>query len=108
MQLVGPGDLRRRHGKAAVPNIASVLKSEITRIARKESRAEVRGLKKSATAHRAEIAAGHADQEAALSGRKPEPLALRSEALGNPGPGIGFRLHDLVHAGNTPWNVNPS
>jgi DNA-binding transcriptional regulator YiaG len=40
-----------------MPNIASVLKSEITRIARKEIRAEVEGLKKSVSAHRTEIAA---------------------------------------------------
>jgi len=40
-----------------MPNIASVLKSEITRIARKEVRAEVEGLKKAVSGHRAEIAA---------------------------------------------------
>jgi DNA-binding transcriptional regulator YiaG len=40
-----------------MPNIASVLKSEITRIARKEIRAEVEGLKKSVSSHRSEIAA---------------------------------------------------
>jgi DNA-binding transcriptional regulator YiaG len=40
-----------------MPNIASVLKSEITRIARKEIRAEVDGLKKTVSGHRSEIAA---------------------------------------------------
>ena len=40
-----------------MPNIASVLKSEITRIARKEIRAEVAGLKKSVSGYRGEIAA---------------------------------------------------
>ena len=40
-----------------MPNIASVLKSEITRIARKEIRAEVEGLKKSVSSHRSQIAA---------------------------------------------------
>ena len=40
-----------------MPNIASVLKSEIMRIARKEIRAEVDGLKKAASAYRMEIAA---------------------------------------------------
>jgi DNA-binding transcriptional regulator YiaG len=40
-----------------MPNIASVLKAEITRIARKELRAEIGTLKKASTAHRAEIAA---------------------------------------------------
>lgn len=40
-----------------MPNIASVLKSEITRIARKEIRAELEQLKKSVGSHRSEIAA---------------------------------------------------
>jgi DNA-binding transcriptional regulator YiaG len=40
----------------AMPNIASLLKSEIARIARKEVRAETSGLKKMASAYRAEIA----------------------------------------------------
>ena len=42
---------------AAMPNIASVLKSEISRVARKEVRGETMALKKAASAHRAEIAA---------------------------------------------------
>lgn len=37
-------------------NIASVLKSEIARVARKEVRAEIEGLKKASTQHRAAIA----------------------------------------------------
>jgi DNA-binding transcriptional regulator YiaG len=40
-----------------MPNVASVLKSEITRISRKEVRAEVEGLKKAVSLHRTEIAA---------------------------------------------------
>jgi DNA-binding transcriptional regulator YiaG len=40
-----------------MPNIASILKSEITRIARKEIRAEVGSLKKSVGGYRSEIAA---------------------------------------------------
>ena len=40
-----------------MPNIASILKSEITRIARKEIRAEVEGLKKSVGGYRSDIAA---------------------------------------------------
>jgi DNA-binding transcriptional regulator YiaG len=39
-----------------MPDIASVLKSEIARIARKEVRAELEGLKKSVRAYRTEIA----------------------------------------------------
>ncbi|MBV8503446.1 MAG: helix-turn-helix transcriptional regulator [Paucibacter sp.] len=40
-----------------MPNIAQMLKAEISRIARKESRSEVEALKRSATASRGEIAA---------------------------------------------------
>ena len=45
-----------RHN-APMPNIASVLKSEISRVARKEVRGETLGLKKAVGAYRAEIAA---------------------------------------------------
>ena len=40
-----------------MPNIASILKDEIIRVARKEIRSEVANLKKAVTAHRSEIAA---------------------------------------------------
>lgn len=40
-----------------MPNIASIFKSEITRVARREIRSELLSLKKAASAHRAEIAA---------------------------------------------------
>ncbi|MEP7297724.1 MAG: helix-turn-helix transcriptional regulator [Burkholderiales bacterium] len=40
-----------------MPNIASVLKSEIARVARKEVRAEIASLKKAASAYRVDIAA---------------------------------------------------
>ena len=40
-----------------MPNIASVLKDEISRVARKEVRAETQGLKKAVSAYRTEIAA---------------------------------------------------
>jgi DNA-binding transcriptional regulator YiaG len=39
-----------------MPNIAALLKTEITRLARKEIRAEVESLRKMSTAHRSEIA----------------------------------------------------
>jgi DNA-binding XRE family transcriptional regulator len=42
---------------APMPNIASILKSEIARVARKEVRGETLGLKKAVGAYRAEIAA---------------------------------------------------
>ena len=47
-----PGTLHN----SGMPNIASLLKDEIARVARKELRGEVAGLKKSVVAHRAEIA----------------------------------------------------
>jgi DNA-binding transcriptional regulator YiaG len=40
-----------------MPNIATLLKTEITRVARKEVRAETQGLKKAINAYRGEIAA---------------------------------------------------
>ena len=40
-----------------MPNIAPLLKSEISRLARKESKAEIEVLKKSVSTHRSEIAA---------------------------------------------------
>jgi DNA-binding transcriptional regulator YiaG len=40
-----------------MPNIASILKSEISRVARKQVRGETIGLKKAVSAYRAEIAA---------------------------------------------------
>ena len=40
-----------------MPNIATVFKQEISRVARKEMRGETSSLKKSASAHRSEIAA---------------------------------------------------
>ncbi|MGJ7537550.1 MULTISPECIES: helix-turn-helix domain-containing protein [unclassified Variovorax] len=39
-----------------MPNIASILKTEISRVARKEVRAEIETLKKASVAHRASIA----------------------------------------------------
>lgn len=44
-----------RHN-ASMPNIASILKAEISRVARKEVRAEIETLKKVSVAHRASIA----------------------------------------------------
>jgi DNA-binding transcriptional regulator YiaG len=40
-----------------MPNIAALLKSEISRVARKEVRAEISSLKKAASAYRSDIAA---------------------------------------------------
>lgn len=43
--------------ESTVPNLASVLKEEIRRLARKESRAQVRAARRAAAAHRRDIAA---------------------------------------------------
>ena len=66
-----------------MPNIASILKSEIARVARKEVRAEVESLKKAVNTHRSEIAALKRRAQALeqelkriqKSQPKPEPLA---------------------------------
>lgn len=71
-----------------MPNIASILKSEITRIARKEIRAEVEGLKKSVNGYRSEIAtlkrrAQSLEQQAKrLEKSAPKPDALPSVETG--------------------------
>lgn len=67
-----------------MPNIASILKSEIMRVARKEIRAEVEGLKKSVSTYRSDIAAlkrrsQTLEQELKRLQKfqpKPEPLAV--------------------------------
>ena len=45
----------KRHN-ALMPNIASILKAEISRVARKEVRAEIETLKKASVVHRSSIA----------------------------------------------------
>ncbi|MNK81179.1 transcriptional repressor DicA [compost metagenome] len=45
----------KRHN-ALMPNVASILKAEISRVARKEVRAEIETLKKASVAHRSSIA----------------------------------------------------
>jgi DNA-binding transcriptional regulator YiaG len=70
-----------------MPNLATALKSEIARIARKELRDELNALKKASAAHRREIAAlkrGHADLERQLKKAvKAVPRAAKSgEAAG--------------------------
>src|SRR5690349_25035040 len=50
-------DRRRRTNRgSAMPNIASILKQEISRVARKEVRRETATLKKTSAAYRGEIA----------------------------------------------------
>jgi len=81
-----------------MPNIASVLKTEIARVARKEVRGETQGLKKAVTVCRAEVAAlkrriraleeasrrlNKTSSKAVPVGPRPEPTApLRFSAKG--------------------------
>ena len=71
-----------------MPDIASVLKSEIARIARKEVRAELEGLKRSVSAYRTEIAALKRRSDALekalrqLSKSAPKSMPTRSEESG--------------------------
>ena len=58
-----------------MPNIASVLKDEILRLARKEVRRELEGLKKASAQYRSDIAALKRQVIALAS--KPWPFCLR-------------------------------
>ena len=68
-----------------MPNIASVLKSEIVRIARKEIRSEVESLKKAISSQRAEIAAlkrraQALEQELRRAGmNRPKPMPVATD-----------------------------
>lgn len=46
-----------RHAQCGMPNIATILKAEISRVARREVRAEIEALKKASAHHRSSIAA---------------------------------------------------
>lgn len=73
-----------------MPNIASVLKAEVSRVARKELRSETEGLKKAVAAHRAELSALRrrlADTEKVLralvkSAAATKPVANEPETAG--------------------------
>jgi DNA-binding transcriptional regulator YiaG len=72
-----------------MPNIASILKSEISRVARKEVRSETLVLKKAVGAYRAEIAALKRRAEAleqelrrfSKAGARAEPVVANEEPL---------------------------
>lgn len=55
--LMRPPHLAAERHNPPMTNIASLLRAEISRVARKEVRNELQALKKAASAHRAEIAA---------------------------------------------------
>ena len=73
-----------------MPDITTVLKAEISRVARKEIRSELAALKKAAASHRSEIAAlkrrtQTLEQELRRAGKvvpKPEPIALSKDPKG--------------------------
>jgi DNA-binding XRE family transcriptional regulator len=69
-----------------MPNIASVFKDEISRIARKEVRRETAGLKKANSTYRAEIAALKRRAQAL---EKALRQALRRRVAASPGTGRG-------------------
>jgi DNA-binding transcriptional regulator YiaG len=72
-----------------MPNLATALKSEIARIARKELREDLDALKKASAAYRREIAAlkrGHADLERQLKrASKATPRAPKSKEAADSG-----------------------
>jgi hypothetical protein len=79
-----------RHN-TVMPNIASILKAEISRVARKEVRAEIEILKKASVAHRATIAELRRQVSAlekelrrvAKGAARPTPAADPDERSGN-------------------------
>jgi DNA-binding transcriptional regulator YiaG len=81
-----------------MPDIASTLKAEIARLARKEIRTELSSLKKASAQHRAHIAALRREVEAleqALKRTKKGSAAPKVEAGDNPQP-IRFRAGGIA------------
>jgi len=87
-----------------MPNIASVLKDEIARIARKEVRRETASLKKATTSYRSEIAALKRRAQSleralkrAVRGSRARPSEARSSAdEADDGPSLRFRPKGLA------------
>jgi len=86
-----------------MPNIASILKAEISRVARKEVRTEIETLKKASTHHRASIAALRRQVEklekelrraTRTSARVPE--AADADESGDAGPARRFSASRLA------------
>ena len=70
-----------------MPNIASLLKSEIARVARKEVRAEIASLKKAASIYRSDIAElKRCAHSLELEVRQLRKVASRAAPLPDPGP----------------------
>jgi predicted nucleic acid-binding Zn-ribbon protein len=87
----------------AMPNIASILKAEISRVARKEVRAEIEALRKSSVAHRASIAALRRQVDAlekalrrAAKGSTSRSAALEADAAADAGVKRRFSANRLA------------
>ena len=84
-----------------MPNIASVLKDEISRISRKEMRRETASLKKSSTTHRSEIAAlkrrvqelERQVRRLGRAGESPGPTAANEDSVS---PGSRFSARSIA------------
>ena len=83
-----------------MPNIASILKSEISRVARKEVRAETEGLRKTVSAYRAEIAAlkrrTHALEQALRRVSQAEATRVPAEVAEEPSHAFRFSAKGLA------------
>jgi len=84
-----------------MPNIASVLKDEISRISRKEIRREASSLKKSSTTHRSEIAAlkrrvEELERQLRRATRRVEPAAPAAANEDSVSPGTRFSARSMA------------
>ncbi len=94
-----------------MPNIASILKSEIARVARKEIRGETLQLKKAVGVYRSQIAALKRRAQALekqlrglrKGGAKPEPAQADDEAIGV----VPLQCQGLGFAPQAPGPVGP-
>jgi DNA-binding transcriptional regulator YiaG len=82
-------------------NIATILKSEIARVARKEVRGELQSLKKAAAAYRSDIAslkrrASALEQQLKRLGKTASRSAQQSEEEERPGQGLRFSAKGLA------------
>jgi DNA-binding transcriptional regulator YiaG len=85
----------------AMPNIATILKSEVSRLARKQTRAETAPLKKTQTAHRSEIAdlkrrLVALEQEVRRLGKAAARRSAAEKAVAAPAAGIRFSSRGLA------------
>ena len=85
---------------ALMPNIASILKTEIARVARKEVRGEIQSLKKAAASHRSEIAElkrrSHALEQQIKRLKKSPGRGAGQEDTDEPGTALRFSAKGLA------------